>query len=442
MAGIVGIAAPNKHNLVNKMLDKIAYRGKYGREVFANDYFTCGIIWNAYENKNVIDNIYRFKLVDSGNSFREVTANIFDANILLNRDLLGIAPLYYGRNDVGQLCFASEVKALLDQTKQIAELLPGHTFDGIDQKKVYELEPQTPIDLDPDLIAKELYKRLDKSIADCIKIDTVGAWLSGGLDSSTISAIAKKYIPKMHTFVAGVKGAPDLDYAAEVAYHIKSEHHEITVTLQNMVDALPEVIYHLESFDALLVRSSIINYITSKIASNYIYEVFSGEVGDELFAGYSYLKTIPINNLDNELIDITKRLHNTALQRVDRCSAAFGIIPHVPFADPNVFKYALSIPIELKLKDGIEKWILRKVIEKELPERVLNRPKAKFWEGGGVGELLLQYASKTVTDNDFKAECRLPNGWILKSKEELMYYRIFKEHFDGIENLDWMGRTK
>jgi asparagine synthase (glutamine-hydrolysing) len=442
MAGIIGIANPNKQDTAKKMLDKIAHRGRYGNEIFNNEYFTLGVTWNALERKDVLQNIEMLKLVDGGDNFRFANVTVFNENIVLTRDLLGIAPLYYGENNDGQLCFSSEVKALIGLTSHIHELLPGHSFDGKDKVKEYNLQQKSPINETPEVIAAELYNRLDKAIASCIKFDSIGSWLSGGLDSSTISAIAKKHISKLHTFAAGVKDAPDFEYAAMVAKHIKSEHHQIVVGLQDMVNVLPEVIYHLESFDALLVRSSIINYLASKEASNYIYEVFSGEVGDELFAGYSYLKTLPENQLDVELIDITKRLHNTALQRVDRCSAAFGITPHVPFADPYVFEYALTIPVKYKLHNGIEKWILRKAIEKDLPQKVLNRPKAKFWEGGGVGELLADYASRKITDNDFQKERYLPNGWVLNSKEELMYYRIFKEHFGELENLDWMGRSK
>lgn len=442
MAGIVGIASPNKQETVRSMLDKIAYRGKSGKEVFSNDHYTLGIIWNACEWDSVLQNIVKVKLADSGNNYRLAEANIDGKEIFLTRDKLGIAPLYLGYNYFGELCFASEVKALINTVAKITELLPGSVFNGKKQEKVYNLNHREHFNIDPEIIAKDLYKLLDKSIYRSVNFDSIGAWLSGGLDSSTISSIARKYVSKLHTFAAGMKGAPDFEYAREVAKHIDSIHHEIVVSLKEMIHALPEVIYHLENFDALLVRSSIINYLATKEASNYINEVFSGEAGDELFAGYAYLKNLHENQLENELIDITGRLHNTALQRVDRCSSAFGIIPHVPFADPEVFEYALSIPVKYKLYNGIEKWILRKAIEKELPEKVLNRPKAKFWEGGGIGEILAEYASKHISNHDFKEEKELPNGWALDSKEELMYYRIFKEHFGEQVNLDWMGRTK
>jgi asparagine synthase (glutamine-hydrolysing) len=202
------------------------------------------------------------------------------------------------------------------------------------------------------------------------------------------------------------------------------------------------VIYHLESFDALLVRSSIINYLVAKLSSQFVPAVFSGEGADELFAGYEYLKNLPLGSLSTELIEITKQLHYTALQRVDRCASAHGLIVHVIFLDPDVLDYALRIPARFKIMDGVEKWILRQAGARKLPDSILNRPKAKFWDGAGVGELLAEYAEKHISTSDFDREKNLPNGWTLNGKEELMYYRIFREYFGECKNLSWMGRTK
>jgi asparagine synthase (glutamine-hydrolysing) len=226
-----------------------------------------------------------------------------------------------------------------------------------------------------------------------------------------------------------------------MADHIKSEHHSLEFTFQDLIEVLPDVIYHLESFDALLVRSSLTHYLAARAASDYVDQVFSGEGADELFAGYDYLASIPLPSLQAELDRLVASLHNTALQRVDRCAGAFGLTAHIPFLDPGVVQLAQQIPVEWKRRADVGKWIVREAATNVLPEAILRRPKAKFWEGAGVGQLLAEHAEKHISDGDFKGERLLPNGWMLNSKEELFYYRIFKERLGLFENLDWMGRT-
>jgi asparagine synthase (glutamine-hydrolysing) len=154
------------------------------------------------------------------------------------------------------------------------------------------------------------------------------------------------------------------------------------------------------------------------------------------------LKTLDPAQLPSELLDITNRLHNTALQRVDRSSSAFGTVAHVGFLDPDVVDYALQIPAGLKLRNGVEKWILRESMKGLLPDSILQRPKAKFWQGAGVEDFLARYAEQKISDADFKNERNLPNGVSLNAKEELFYYRIFREQFGEFDDLSWMGRTK
>ncbi len=161
---------------------------------------------------------------------------------------------------------------------------------------------------------------------------------------------------------------------------------------------------------------------------------------------YEVIKELPETSIQSELMDITMRLHNTALQRVDRSAYAHGVVPMIPFTDMRVVEYAFRIPAKYKLyrENGkaIEKWILRKAVDGLVPDSILWRPKAKFWQGAGVRELLHDYALDAISDADFTRERNLPNGWQLNSKEELMYYRIFREYFGDLDNLDWMGRTK
>ena len=442
MAGIAGIKRKGENELVNKMLEKIAFRGKVGKRILETEVATIGVVWPQSQKDFAFNSTEKIFVQDTAGNGHLAKAEINNGNLILERDELGIAPLYFGRTKDNALCFSSEVKSLLQSTTDINEMPPGHRLSDNQLTKYFQLEKQKESNEHSDQIAISLRKLLEQSIAERIKSDTFGSWLSGGLDSSTIAAIARPFVKTLHTFSAGLKNASDLAFAKEVANHIGSVHHEVIVEFNEMISKLPEVIYHLESFDALLIRSSIINYIAAKAASDYVPEIFSGEGGDELFAGYEYIKSIPQNSIADELIDITGRLHNTAFQRVDRCASAHSTVPHVIFADPKVFNFALSIPAKYKLNNGVEKWILRQAVKDALPSSVLNRTKAKFWEGAGVYELISDYASKKVTDKDLSTERILPNGWNLSSKEELLYYRIFKEHFGEASNYDWMGRTK
>ncbi len=441
MSGIAIVAKQNARDTVRKMLDKMIYRGKESKIVEVHG-ATFGVLWTPPQQDPLRHFNQQDCIVELMSDRALARVETVEGRVVLTRDPLGIVPMYYGWTEDRALVIASEVKGLLEVTTDIHELGPGCCFDGTRQRPYVELALSELSDHSPDAIAHELRQRLENAVAGRIKGDTIGSWLSGGLDSSVIAAIARPHVKTLHTIAAGVAGAPDLGFARQVAEHIESVHHEVIISLEEMIKALPEVIYHLESFDALLVRSSITNYLAAKAASDYVTEVFSGEGGDEFFAGYAYLKTMPRQDLPKELLDIAGRLHNTALQRVDRCASAHGTIAYVPFADPEVFEFALRIPMEYKLRDGVEKWILRRALEGKLPPAVLNRTKAKFWEGAGVGELLANHAASKITDQEFSAARILPNGWRLNTKEELMYYRFFAETFGRLTDLSWMGRTK
>lgn len=442
MSGIAGIARTGAGETVGAMLDTIAHRGPAGREIVETPRTTLGLVWTVAQ-KDAAENLKKNKAaLDSGGPGRLASVQERDGDLCLIRDPLGVAPLYFGYDRAGALCFASEVKALVPLVSKVSELPPGHRYEGGVLVKYFTLQKERPTLEPPDIIAKKLKGLLSSAVERCIANDAVGSWLSGGLDSSILAALARRRVDRLHTFASGFAGAPDLEHAREVARFIDSDHHEVIVDMGQLLDVLPTAIYHLESFDALLVRSSTMNYLVAKLAAEYVEAIFSGEGGDELFAGYEYIKEIDASLIPDELIDIIGRLHNTALQRVDRSASTQGTLAYVPFADPDVLAYALCIPTEYKLRAGVEKWILREAMEGELPERVLRRTKAKFWEGAGVGDLLAQHAERTVTDGDFQRERLLPGGGTVRSKEELMYYRIFREHFGALDDFDWMGRTK
>jgi asparagine synthase (glutamine-hydrolysing) len=458
MSGIAGIAHRGETSLVTRMLKKMVHRGRGQPHIVEREGVTLGVIANppdsikqpsSFQNRAVWDGprpplpfAEQIRLARGAFSLAAGNHN----GLFLARDPLGVRPLYYGRSSDGALCFASEVKALLEATRKVYEFPPGYWVDSEDiPHQYYNLNVVPPADLPVDSLAPRLHLLLEQAILHRIDGPVMGCWLSGGLDSSAMAALARPYLETLHTFAGGLDGAPDLEYATQVAEFLHTDHHEVIVTVAGLLKVLPEVIYHLESFDALLVRSSLINYLVAETASYFVGSAFSGEGGDELFGGYEYLKDLPPEELPAELVDITGRLHNTALQRVDRSASAHGLVIYVPLLDLDVVEFALHVPPGLKIKrdgDVIEKYIFRLAMQGTLPDDVLWRPKSKFWQGAGVGILLEQHAEETVTDADFARERTLPNSWQLNTKEELLYYRIFKEHFGEFEDLAWMGRTK
>jgi asparagine synthase (glutamine-hydrolysing) len=440
MSGIAGIARPDMRAQVETMLTKLVHRGPEKLQVIEAPGATLGVVTRDQDTVNLLAGQYLAQDAHGGTHCAQ--AQGVEHGVQLKRDPLGVVPLYYGSLPDGEIAFASEVKALLPVTNEVEELPPGHTLDDDGLRPYFQLGRQPEFELSLEEYQQGLRSRLETAVEKRVGDGEFGAWLSGGLDSSSLAALARPYTPTLHTFAAGVEGSDDLGYAREVADYLDTNHNEVVVTLADMLSALPEVIYHLESFDAWLVRSSITNYLVAKRASDFVPAVFSGEGGDELFAGYDYLKDLPSVSLADELVDITGRLHNTALQRVDRCASAHGTVAYVSFLDASVVDWAFHIPAEYKLHDGVEKWILRKAVADLLPESVTFRPKAKFWQGAGVEEQIADHVEGQISDTEFEHERQLANGLQLNSKEELYYYRVFREHFGDLEDLNWMGRTK
>ncbi|MFH1523616.1 MAG: asparagine synthase-related protein [Chloroflexota bacterium] len=458
MSGIAGIARQGETELVIKMLGKISYRGHGVPHIVERQDITLGMVANSPDSIKQSSSFKDSVVWDGPRPPMPLVKQIRLARgafslaagdqtgLLLARDTLGIRPLYYGHTSDGALCFASEVKALLEATRDVYEFPPGSWMETDHPPHSFnDLQTESPEDLPEDTMASHLRLLLEQAVLHRIDSPVMGSWLSGGLDSSAIAALARPHLDTLHTFSGGLAGAPDLEYARQMADYLHTEHHEVIVTVVDLLKVLPEVIYHMESFDALLIRSTLMNYLVAKDASQFVGSAFSGEGGDELFGGYEYLKDLLSQKLPDELLDITGRLHNTALQRVDRSASAHGLVIYVPLLDLDVVDFALRTPADLKIKRNgglIEKYVFRLAMQGRLPDEILWRPKSKFWEGAGVEALLEQYAQDSVTDADFSRERILSNGWRLNTKEELMYYRIFQEHFGQFKDLTWMGRTK
>ncbi|MBN1862894.1 MAG: hypothetical protein JW790_04560 [Dehalococcoidales bacterium] len=368
---------------------------------------------------------------------------IFDGkDILAARDLLGIKTLFYAERN-STLFFASELKELLPVSKAVYEFPNGCAMDGSGHLSSFaELpeKPPRPWRRSPKRMAADIRGIIEQSFRNRIDFSLpTGGLLSGGLDSSVINSIAsraykekKGKAARLKTFALGVGESNDIVSARLVASHIDSEHHELIVSLEDMLAVLPKVIYHLESFDPSLVRSSVANYLVSRYAHEQgIQILLSGEGGDEVFCGYRYLADYPAEALFGEQMACIGRLHNNASLRLDRMNMANSIRVVAPLISGKLLDYALAIAPEYKqMPDGadkIEKWIMRKAYEKQLPQPVVWRRKQEFSQGSGSADALTAYFEEQVPDRELtEAQAAQP---LIRSKEELHYFRLFTGYF-------------
>jgi len=356
--------------------------------------------------------------------------------LYLARDPLGIKPLYYGQHN-GGLVFASELKALVGQAEEVREFPPGtwfHSRHGF--QCYYEVPDGSPM---PGSLAEHLRNvrfALEQAVVKRLMSDVpVGAFLSGGLDSSIIAAIARLHLDELHTFSVGTEGSRDIQAARLVARHLGTVHHEYLFTPEEALAALPEIIYFLESFDQDLVRSAIPCYFTSRLASEFVKVVLTGEGADELFAGYEYYRTITCpRQLRRELRRSVCSMHNINLQRVDRLTMAHSIEGRVPFLDLNLIRVAQAIAPELKLfghDNGhiIEKWVLRKAFEDLLPSEIVWRNKEQFDQGSGTTDFLADVVGRWMTTHEAEQYAETHPVSHLRSLEECVYHKLLVEAF-------------
>jgi len=497
VCGIAGIWGDPDNCLLDSMLDKISHRGPDGQGKIVRDNYSLGHnrlsiidveggdqpITNEDGSLELIFNGEIYNYLDikkdlgdhdfSTDSDSEVILHLFedegkdvvkkldgmfafaicdDNGLFIARDPLGIKPLYYGRED-DNLYFSSEIKSLVEATDDINEFPAGHYFkSGQGFKKYYNL-PELPEEFSTNIEknVSRIRTKLEKAVKKRLMSDVpLGVFLSGGLDSSMISAIARKNTyGTLHSFAVGTPGSPDVIHSGEIAKYLGTTHHVFKYNKAEIIRILPEVIYHLESFDPALVRSAIPTFFVSRLASEHVKVVLSGEGADELFGGYHYLKKLYNSNdaIHQELNHITKNLHNTNLQRADRITMANSIEGRVPFLDIDLVAEAMKISPELKLYDEgekgkfIEKWILRKVSEAYLPHDFIWRKKEKFSIGSGTAGILEEYADESISDSEYHKSITSCGGEI-KSKEELLYYKIFKQLYEEPNIFKTVGRSR
>jgi asparagine synthase (glutamine-hydrolysing) len=378
---------------------------------------------------------------------------------LIARDPIGVNPLYVGWDRQENLYVASEMKALAGVCERIREVPPGHYYLDHEADKGFQryYEPawaQSGFYPSATFDPQELRAALEAAVHRQMMCDVpYGVLISGGVDSSIVAAVAAKYSarrvdendqtaawwPRLHSFSIGLKGAPDLLPARQVAEHIGSVHHEIHFAEQEGLDALRDVIFHLETFDITTVRASTPMYLLMrKIRAMGIKMILSGEGADEIFGGYLYFHKAPDGReLHEETIRKLQKLYLYDCARANKACAAWGVEARVPFLDREFLDVAMMLNPDVKLPRNaarprpIEKWPLRKAFEGYLPDQILWRQKEQFSDGVGYGWInsLKTTAEREISDGMMRgAPERFPTK-TPGTKEAYLYRNIFEQHF-------------
>lgn len=407
----------------------------------------CEVILALYRKKGIhfledLNGIFAFVLYDEEKD-----------EYLVARDPIGVIPLYIGTDNAGHIMVASELKALEGYAVHYEPFLPGHYYYSKEKKQVrwyvrdwmgYDAVKDNPVDI------SDLKRSLEAAVQRQLMSDVpYGVLLSGGLDSSIISAIAKKYAakriendsktdawwPQLHSFAVGLKGAPDLKAAKKVADYIGTVHHEINYTVQEGLDAIRNVIYYIETYDVTTVRASTPMYLLARVIKSMgIKMVLSGEGADEVFGGYLYFHKAPdAKAFHEETVRKISKLYLYDCLRANKSLSAWGVEGRVPFLDKEFLDVAMRLNPEAKMSPGkvIEKKILREAFSDMLPDEVVWRQKEQFSDGVGYSwiDSLKQLTSNLVSDEEMAhASERFPVQTPM-NKEEYYYRSVFEELF-------------
>jgi asparagine synthase (glutamine-hydrolysing) len=419
------------------------YEGKYNFRTQSD----CEVILALYKEKgpdflDEMNGIFGFALYDSEKK-----------EYFVARDHMGIIPLYIGWDKHGTFYVGSELKALEGICNKIEVFPPGHYLHSSDGeiRRWYSREwMEYEAVKDNETSVEEIRDALEAAVHRQLMSDVpYGVLLSGGLDSSVTSAIAKKYSqmriesddtkeawwPQLHSFSVGLEGSPDLEAAQKVAKHIGTIHHEIKFTIQEGLDAIKDVIYNLETYDITTIRASTPMYLMARVIKSMgIKMVLSGEGADELFGGYLYFHKAPsARDFHEETVRKLVKLHQYDCLRANKSLAAWGIEGRVPFLDKEFIDVAMRMNPKDKMINGerMEKWVVRKAFESYLPESVAWRQKEQFSDGVGYSwiDTLKELVDKEISDEQLaNARFRFPIQ-TPTSKEEYYYRSIFEGHF-------------
>ncbi len=419
------------------------YAGSYDFQTGSD----CEVILALYREKGIsflenLSGIFAFALYDEDKD-----------SFLIARDPIGVIPLYIGYDNDGTVYVASELKALEGQCERYEPFLPGHYYwSGSPGMRRYYKRDWMDYDnvKDNEASVEQIHDALEDAVRRQLMSDVpYGVLLSGGLDSSVVSAIAEKYSemriednsqtraywPRLHSFAVGLKGAPDLEKARLVADHIGTVHHEINYTIQEGLDAIRDVIYYIETYDVTTVRASTPMYLLARVIKSMgIKMVLSGEGADEIFGGYLYFHKAPdAKAFHEETVRKLSKLYLYDCLRANKSLCAWGVEGRVPFLDKEFLDVAMRTNPQAKMCPGttMEKRIVREAFADMLPEEVAWRQKEQFSDGVGYSwiDTLKRITSEVVTDEQMQhAAERFPVN-PPQNKEEYYYRSVFAEHF-------------
>jgi asparagine synthase (glutamine-hydrolysing) len=377
------------------------------------------------------------------------------ARYVIARDPIGVCPLYWGHDSEGRLCVASEMKALVGVCTDVAPFPPGHVYDSTDGElrryytKTWREYAQTK---GHEVSLPELREAFEQAVHRQLMTDVpYGVLLSGGLDSSLVAACAARFArhrvedddraeawwPRLHSFAIGLEGSPDLAAAQVAADALGAVHHSFVYTFWEGLDALPEVIRHIETYDVTTIRASTPMYLLARrIKAMGVKMVLSGEGSDEIFGGYLYFHKAPsAEAFHEETVRKLDALHNYDCLRANKSMMAWGVEARVPFLDLEFLDLAMSMDARHKMagQGRIEKAVLREAFQGALPDEILWRQKEQFSDGVGYGWIdgLKAHAEQTVSDREFAAAAtRFPHN-PPATKEAYLYRRIFERFYPG-----------
>jgi asparagine synthase (glutamine-hydrolysing) len=422
----------NYQELKDTVLKEHTFRTKSDSEVIVHLYEEFG-----YKFCNMLDGDFAFVIIDGD-------------NYIAARDAVGVKPLYYGLDERGRIYFSSEMKSIADQCKSFSTFPPGHYYTGKTgfvkyYNPDYEDHSNANKSLDLDLVRQSLIEATRKRLMSEVP---VGVLLSGGLDSSLTSAIASRILKdngqKLHSFSIGLDAdSPDNAVARKAAEFLGTEHHEIHFTVAEGVAILEKVIYHIETYDIISVRSGVPMYLLSKaIADQGVKVILSGEGADEVFGGHLYFRNAPsAEEFQDETIERVQKLFTADLLRADKTTMAHGLEARIPFLDKDFLDVAIRIKTEEKQPktyDGVEKYILRKAFDTAenpyLPAEVLWRQKEQFSDGVGYNWIdeLIEYCATQVSDEQLAgASAEFPYN-SPTTKEAYLYRSIFHKFYPQV----------